>query len=79
MVNYLPLTGGIINGLLNIQRSPSIVKYTNEDGTANGYLGVLSTGPAYYTMASKKYDIVHEGNINKYSAGSAAKLSGNII
>lgn len=61
--NYaLPLSGGTITGLLQINRNPSAIQFKVNDMSL-GYLGVSGNDPVFWNAAGNtSYKIWHEGN-----------------
>ena len=66
-VGALSTSGGTINGLLSIRRSPSVISFETADGSPRGCLGIVAAGPAYYDADSVGYDIFHSGNLKNVS------------
>ena len=72
--NYLKLTGGTIEGTLQIKRSASVIKYLDAEGESYGWLGfnAVDTPVMYTSTASRSIKLLHAENYNTY----APKLDG---
>jgi hypothetical protein len=63
----LPLSGGTIEGLLEIKRDISIIRFT-EGSTICGYLGVHGkNNPTFMTTDGTGYTLLHSGNVGDYA------------
>lgn len=70
--DYLPTSGGTIEGLLTIKRSPSVIAFQNSSGTLLGYLGFSgSDTPTMYTASSVNYALLHSNNWSTWCAAKS--------
>lgn len=65
---YLKLTGGTIEGTLQIKRSASVIKYLDAEGESYGWLGfnAVDTPVMYTSTSSRSIKLLHAENYNTY-------------
>lgn len=84
--SYLPLSGGTINGILTINRTPSAIRFNDASGNTWGWLGFNAANNAVMyqsdSSSSTVRTLIHSGNIGSQSvnyassAGNADTLDG---
>ena len=78
--SYLPLSGGTIEGTLNIKRDAAAICYQNSSGTTLGWLGITSSGVGtlWESNGSTKHTLLHSGNssVSKSEETLTVKING---
>lgn len=85
LAHYLPLNGGGTvsnpNGVPIVFRGATnyaLAQYQKADGSYLGYLGFEGADNlvAYMSDGATNYKVLHSGNVDEYTAGSAERLNG---